>query len=252
MQEAFKNCELSVFRRDGLQDFLDEKAKSLSFSVVNHLRWDLKAIFDMAVAEGVVQRNPATLLFTPKAATKPVRRTMMIDDIRKALAALAKREALICRLALLAGMRPGEIFALRWGAIGATFAEVTERVYEGVLDTPKTDKSVRQAALTDGLVASLKEWRQISPSRSAEAFVFPSERGTPLSKHNVWRRNIQPELKKIGLEWCTFQVMRRSHSTLMKTIKADPKLIADQMGHTVDVNQNVYTQSGVEVAACRW
>jgi len=33
----------------------------------------------------------------------------------------------------------------------------------------------------------------------------------------------------------------------MKTIKADPKLIADQMGHTVDVNQRVYTQSGVEL-----
>ncbi len=244
---AFRDCELSVFRRDGLQDFLDEKAKTLSFSVVNHLRWDLKAIFDMAVAEGVVQRNPATLLFTPKCAAKPIRQTMTIADIRAAFAVLAQREALICKLALFAGMRPGEIFALRWGSIGEAFAEVTERVYEGVLDTPKTDKSVRKAALTDGLVAKLDEWRQISPSRSAEAFVFPSERGTPLSKHNVWRRNIQPKLRPIGLAWCTFQVMRRTHSTLMKTIKADPKLIADQMGHTVDVNQNVYTQSGVEL-----
>jgi hypothetical protein len=33
----------------------------------------------------------------------------------------------------------------------------------------------------------------------------------------------------------------------MKTIKADPKPAADQMGHTVDVNQNVYTQSSVEL-----
>jgi hypothetical protein len=32
----------------------------------------------------------------------------------------------------------------------------------------------------------------------------------------------------------------------MKTLKATPKLIGDQMGHTVDVNQNVYTQSSVE------
>jgi integrase len=167
------------FRRDGLQDFLDEKAKTLSFSVVNHLRWDLKAIFDMAVAECVADRNPATLLFTPKAAAKPVRQTMTIADIRKAFAALAQREVLICKLALLAGMRPGEIFALRWGSVGEAFAEVTERVYEGVLDTPKTDKSVRKAALTDGLVASLEEWREISPSRSAEAFVFPRNAERP-------------------------------------------------------------------------
>jgi integrase len=243
----FKDCELSIFRRDGLQDFLDQKSKSLSYSTVNHLRWDLKQIFDMAVAEGVAQRNPATLLFTPRAASKPDRQTMTVENIRTVLGALQQRESLICRLAIFAGMRPGEIFALRWGRIGEAFAEVTERVYEGVLDTPKTDKSVRKAALSDGLVESLNEWRQISRSVSSEAFVFASERGTPLSKHNVWRRNIQPKLRAIGLEWCTFQVMRRTHSTLMKTIKGDPKLVADQLGHTVDVNQNVYTQSGVEL-----
>jgi len=32
----------------------------------------------------------------------------------------------------------------------------------------------------------------------------------------------------------------------MKQIGADPKLAADQLGHSVDVNQNVYTQSPVE------
>ena len=40
--------------------------------------------------------------------------------------------------------------------------------------------------------------------------------------------------------------MRRTHSTVMKQLKADLKLVADQLGHTVDVNLNVYTQSPVE------
>jgi integrase len=35
--------------------------------------------------------------------------------------------------------------------------------------------------------------------------------------------------------------MRRSHSSLMNELKIDPKTVADQLGHTVDVNQNVYT-----------
>ena len=64
---AFGTRELPSFQRDELQDLLDEKAQSgLSFSVVDHLRWDMKQIFDMAVAEGHVERNPALLLFTPK------------------------------------------------------------------------------------------------------------------------------------------------------------------------------------------
>ena len=55
---------MSGFRRDELQDLLDAKAKTLSFSVVDHLRWDLKQVFDMAVAEGHIERNPALFLFT--------------------------------------------------------------------------------------------------------------------------------------------------------------------------------------------
>jgi hypothetical protein len=43
-----------------------EKTRAgLSFSTVDHLRWDLKQIFDMAIAEGHIVRNPALLLFTP-------------------------------------------------------------------------------------------------------------------------------------------------------------------------------------------
>jgi integrase len=68
---------------------------------------------------------------------------------------------------------------------------------------------------------------------------------TPLSKDNWWWRIMRPTLKKVGLEWATFQVMRRTHATLMKTLGVDGKLVADQLGHTLDVNQNVYTQSPV-------
>lgn len=48
---------------------------------------------------------------------------------------------------------------------------------------------------------------------------------------------------KVGLGRANFLVMRRTHSMLIKQLKVDPKLIADQLGHTLDVNQNVYTQT---------
>jgi hypothetical protein len=52
-------------------------------------------------------------------------------------------------------------------------------------------------------------------------------------------------LDKAGLGWVTFQVMRRTHATLMKGLGIDGKLVADQLGHGLDVNQNVYTHSPV-------
>jgi integrase len=238
---TFEDWEFAEFKRDGLQDLLDEKAKILSYSVVNHLRWDLKQIFDLAVAEGVVQRNPAAMLFTPKSAAKRTRRVMTAAEVKTFIERLDQREALIAKLALLAGMRPGEIFALRWGRIGETFAEVTERVYEGMLDSPKTDHSMRRVALPERLALDLERWRQRCGDTRDDAFVFASERGTPLSKHNVWLRNMRPKLK--GLEWCTFQVMRRTFASLSKANGGDAKTIADQCGHDVGVSLREYVQT---------
>jgi integrase len=244
---SFGDRELSSLKRDELQDFLDEKAKGgLSFSVVDHLRWDAKQVCDMAVAEGHLVRNPALLLFTPRDAAKPERRVMSIKEVQTYFSVLELRERLIAKLSVLAGMRPGEIFALKWGRLTATYADILQRVYRGAIDSPKTNQSVRKAALSEGLLREIEVWREFSVVTSDDAWVFPSERMTPLSKDNCWRRSMQPKLAKVGLGWANFLVARRTHSSLMKALGVDGKLVADQLGHSLDVNQNIYTQSPVE------
>jgi integrase len=239
--------ELSSFRRDGLQDLLDEKTQSgLSFSTVDHLRWDLKQIFDMALAEGLVMRNPALLLFKPKEAAKPVRRVMTMKEVQICFAVLGQRERLIVKLAIMAGMRPGEIFALTWWRLGSTYVDIRQRIYRGAIDTPKTDQSIRRAALPEGLLREIEAWRSVSIVTQNDAWVFPSERMTPMSKDNCWNRNIKPKLECVGLGWANFLVMRRTHATLMNELGVNGKLVADQLGHSLDVSQNVYTQSPVE------
>jgi integrase len=241
----YQERALNSRKRDELQDFLDSKG-GMSFSVVDHLRWDLKQIFDMAIAEGHITLNPALLLFTPKTAARPVRRVMTIQDVAAAFSALQTRERLIAKLAIIGGLRPGEIFALTWSRVAETYAAVEQRIYRGLLDTPKTHHSVRKAAIAAGVLSDLESWRRTSVDRLPQSFVFPSERMTALSKDNIWRRNMQPKLAAVGLGWCNFQVMRRTHATLMRQLKADPKLVADQLGHSVDVLLNVYAQSPVE------
>jgi integrase len=241
---AFRDRELSSFKRDELQDLLDAKAAGLSFSVVDHLRWDMNQIFEMAIAEGQAQRNPARLLFTPKEAKKPVRRAMIIGEVQLCFSVLAIRERLIAKLAILAGMRPGEIFGLKWPQLTATYADIRQRVYRNIVDTPKTDQSLRKAALSKGLLGEIELWRAMAVDLNG--WVFPSENLTPMSKDNCWRRNMRPKLDKVGLGWANFLVMRRTHATLMKALGIDGKLVADQLGHSLDVNQNVYTRSPVE------
>lgn len=238
---------LGSFTRDELQAFLDEKANSgLSYSVVAHLRWDLRQIFRMAVAEGHISRNPAELLFIPRNAKRPEQPVMSIEEVRLCFETLEKRAALIVKLAILVGMRPGEIFALTCGRLREVHAEIQQRVYRGEIDTPKSSHSVRTAALPEALMESVREWVGDLPDSSDKAWVFPSERmTTPIRKDNVWRRDIGPKLKQVGLGWVDFHVFRRTHSTLMSDLEIDPKVVSDQLGHTLDVNQNVYTKASL-------
>jgi integrase len=247
MVAEFEERRLGSISRDELQTFLDCKAAKLSFSTVDHLKWDLMAIFRMAVAESCARRNPAELLFTPRECKKSDKKVMNRKEVNTLFEVLGLRERLIVKFAVLGGMRPGEIFALRRGHITANFADVSQRVYRGDLDKPKTQKSIRLAALSGGLARDLAEWLKESPDTGADGWLFPSEKlEKPIWKDGVWRRHVLPKLKTKKLEWVNFQVLRRTHSSLMREENIDPKVVADQLGHTLDVNLNVYTQTSLE------
>lgn len=92
----FEKRELGRLRREELQQFLDRKAAAgLSYSVVAHLRWDLRKILRMAVNEGNIRRNPAELLIIPPEAPRPVHRSMSFDEVRLFFSVLELREKVI-------------------------------------------------------------------------------------------------------------------------------------------------------------
>jgi integrase len=244
---AFENFEITDLTRDRLQKFLDGKARTgLSRSVVSHLRWDLNAIFKMAADDAMVQGNPAGSLVTPKEAKTQPKRTMSKEEVQLALSVLDLRERIIFLLAVLAGMRPGEILALRWGRVDSKMIEVAERVYRGLPDDPKTERGKRQAALPPDLASHVEQWREMSVDTGPGALVFPSERGTFLSRDNFLRRNIQKKLVKIGLGWVNFQVLRRTQASLGHKAGVDTQVAADQRGHAIGVASDTYTESDLE------
>src|SRR5712692_259461 len=93
LTSAYEERILRTFNRDELQMFLDGKAAAdLSYSVVAHLRWDLRQIFRMAVSEGHLHRNPAELLFVPREARRPEITSMTFDQVRLLFSVLDLRE----------------------------------------------------------------------------------------------------------------------------------------------------------------
>jgi hypothetical protein len=82
--------------------------------------------------------------------------------------------------------------------LAATHADIMQRVYRRKLNTLKTDNLRRHAALSAGLLADIEAWRSVAVSAKDDAWV-PSERMTPLSKDNCWRRSMLPKLEGVSL-----------------------------------------------------
>ena len=100
--------------------------------------------------------------------------------------------------------------------------------------------------LSPGTIAELNVWRMLLLKQDPESYLFPTERDTTLRRDNVWYRDIPPKLKSVGLEWATFQVLRRTNASLSRRAKIDDKVAADQRGHELGVSLEVYSISGVQ------
>jgi integrase len=237
--------EIRHITREMLQRYLEKKTKSgLSHSVVHHIRWDLRAIFRFAHQDGLVDLNAGESLFTPGIPGPRSRNVLTAEQVQQILRVLDLREQVVVRLAIYAGMRPGEIVGLQWKHVMADHVAIDQRIYRGKVDRPKTTRSKRLAALSPDTLAAIELWRAKTFHDDAEAWVFPSEKlTTPIGRDNLWRRDIEPKLKSIDLDWVNFQVMRRTHASLSRKAGIDPKLVADQLGHGLGVNLDVYTVS---------
>ena len=148
--------------------YFEQKATAgLSFSIVDHLRWDLSSMFELAVSERVISVNPATALYTPKIAKRGASQTMSADQVGQALAAVEFREQVILQLAIFAGMRPGELLAIQRQNVSpdGSVIKIRRRVYRGKFADPKNGL-VRTVAVPPQTASVLREWMEMAVDRN--------------------------------------------------------------------------------------
>jgi integrase len=111
-------------------------------------------------------------------------------------------------LALMSGLRRGELFALRRGDLDEQSQSLTvrEAVYDGTFSTPKTTSGVRQIPLSEPAVKLIVDWRARVKRTEPESLMFSTWSGKPISPNNVVRRWIVPACETLGLKrvgWLT-------------------------------------------------
>jgi integrase len=186
-----------------LQIHLNDLAKKLSQGRVQHARFYLKAIFEEAIEQEFIAKNPARKLIPPNHLRASDTTTLSWDQLRRVLASVPLRDRILLTLDMTETFRPSELFALRWSGfnIDARTLAVIQTAYKGKLrDFGKTKKSLRKVHLPEGLANELWLWKQECPDRSPQAFIFPNARKRNGAKRNgfIGTDNYRVRVKEPG------------------------------------------------------
>jgi integrase len=212
---------------------------------VDHIHDVLSAVLRTAVKWGHLQENPARGVDMPTLRCVRPKWALTRSQAVALLGSLPPLARTMVGLAILSGLRRGELFALRWKDVDeqARLLTVREAVYDGTFSTPKTEAGSRQIPLSDTALQLVGEWKSLVTNADPEVLVFGTRGGTPLSPNNVLRRSIFPACDRLGLARATWLTFRRTYSSWSHEKGVPGKVVAQLMGHAnIDTTLNVYTQ----------
>lgn len=226
-----------------VQMFLAEKSKRFAPWTVHQLRSVLSKILGTAQRWGYLETNPASMAQVPALVNKRERLTLTPQQVRSLLAELREPYQTMVLLAVLSGLRRGEIFGLRWKYVDFVERSITvaECSYEGHATPPKTRASRRKVFLDETVMDALLRLRprHFQPND----LVFCTERGTVMNPNNVRNRVLASACKRAGIPTVGWHNFRYTYSTWANPTGESIKALQAQLGHTDSrLTLSVYTQ----------
>jgi integrase len=228
-------------------------------TTVRSLHATLSAVFNDAVRKGVLRVNPCKYTERPR---KPHNDMVVLDEGEAAVFlghCSTMRNGTIFYFGLETGMRPEEYLALRWRDLTGSEVSIQQVVQFNrkgggyVFKEPKTHRSRRRVPISESLRMALVTHRREQNEHRLKMkgtwfnhdLIFPDTIGRPLPLNNLTRRYLGPILDK-----CKFgkaispYSLRHSCATLLLMKGANPKTVADRLGHA-SVVQTLDTYSHV-------
>jgi integrase len=209
---------------------------------------------EYAVKKGLIVKNVAKGATLPKDEKKE----MLVwdkDQVNRFIG-LTKDERLFTLffLALMTGMRQGELLGLRWkdvdlGNFSLTIKQVLSHNGKEFHPGAKSKAGNRTITLSEDTVAQLKRHRKIQLEEkmqfggefNANDLVFCSEAGTPMIPRNVNRR-FDRLVEIHQMTDISFHGLRHSHATLLLSQGVNVKVISERLGHSnIKVTLDTYS-----------
>jgi len=258
----FGACPLDRVTREQVKQFIATLASGkLSRNTLRNTLCTIRVILNQAIEDGLIDKNPAARLgrFTKSEKPEFQATALTLEECSRFLAAAEEICPEYHRLfltALRAGLRRGELVALRWGDIqfgtsdddANRYILVQHNYVNRQFTTPKSKKN-RRVDVSRQLRRALLEIRDqrlfkaFSEGRAsiADDLVFPSPEGLVLDPDNLIKRYFLPCIEHAGLRRFRFHDLRHTFGSLLIQDGASLTYVRDQMGHSsIQVTVDIY------------
>lgn len=241
-----------------LQKYFDLKSDTLSPRTLNNHKRVLTTAFLHALDMDLIEKNPMSKVKAPRE-KKEETKFLNIDECNLLLEKIQDNLTLKMpvTLALLLGLRRGEILALSWDNVD--LENKTIRIVKNLeyvkgkyyFKEPKTRKSKRTLSIPDSLVSILREhykWQCEMKLRSrntwgtAENLVCTRKKdGKPITPH-VLSDMFNKYLKNNNLPQIRFHDLRHTNASLMLAAGVSSKVAGNRLGHSkVAITLDLYS-----------
>ena len=245
ISEAYAKA-LENGRRDG--------TGGLSPRTVGHMHRVLRQALGDAVKWEMLHRNPADAVNPPKV-ERTVMQTYNLDQTATLIDAMRGTRLLVpTMLAVLCGLRRGEVVALKWKNVDLAagrlaVVESAEQVGTNIrYKSPKSGNG-RQLVMSARLVDELRSHRmrqaeellRVGVRLTDDTFVVAQVDGSPIQPDTLtqdWTRKIE----KTGLPVYRFHDLRHAHATHMLANGIHPKVASERLGHSkIGITLDLYS-----------
>jgi len=178
----------------------------------------LKAIYNRAVREGEISRNPVSRVQPPKFDNRIVR-YLTPDEESRLFSALPEKLHPLVTIALHTGCRQGELLRLIWGDVD--FESRTILVREA-----KSGES-RRVVMNSRVLATLSA---LAGKENPSGPVFANTLGKPLDGGNL-RREFEWAVRKAGIAPFRFHDLRHTFASRLAMNGANDRTLQTLLGH---------------------
>lgn len=238
-----------------------------SGSYVNQIHDNITLVFEHAIKEGILVKNPCDAANPPKMDTRE-KRAMKPEQIQELIEGLDPEVPRECAylVAITMGLRRGEVCGLSWKDIDfengivdvshsfdglGNLKETKTKAGMRLLPLPEVTREalLRQKAAQAEQFAKTNQWRKPEEGYLEQTEETPviathyGERVTPGSLSRWW----SIDRERFGLDGWSFHELRHSYLTLLALNGVHPKVMQELAGHySSQITMDIYTHVNLD------